>query len=246
MRIAILSDIHGNLLALQAVVADLERRQVNRVVNLGDHASGPLWPRETLEFLMQQPWMQISGNHERQLTQNDPAAHGASDHYAFTQLTPGQLRWLQDLPDNKCLDNHILLFHGTPTSDNIYLLESIEHGQTHLATPAEIAQRLGGARTQVMLCGHSHAPRLVRTSTGDIIINPGSVGLQGYTDDGPNPHIVQLGSPEARYAILEKRDEGWLVEFYAIPYNHTAAAEQAQRNGRADWESALRTGYISL
>jgi len=244
MRLAILSDIHGNLPALQAVITDLEHRQVNQVVNLGDHASGPLWPRETVEFLMRQPWTQIAGNHERQLTRNDPASHGASDHYAFTQLTAEQLHWLRELPASARIGEAILLFHGTPADDRVYLLESIAHGQVQLATQGEISLRLGNDRAKIMLCGHSHLPRLVHTLNGDLIVNPGSVGVQGYTDDGPQPHLVQLGSPEARYAILEQRGASWQVEFHVIPYDHRAAAEQAQRNGRADWESVLRTGCV--
>ena len=53
-KLALLSDIHGNLPALQQVVADLQRRGVERVYNLGDGISGPLWPAETAQFLMAQ------------------------------------------------------------------------------------------------------------------------------------------------------------------------------------------------
>jgi predicted phosphodiesterase len=82
-KIAILSDIHGNILALEKVVADIETRQVDRVFNLGDHISGPLFPKETLQFLMKQDWVHILGNHDRQLMNQDPQ-HGLSDKYAFS------------------------------------------------------------------------------------------------------------------------------------------------------------------
>lgn len=244
-RIAVLSDIHGNFPALQAVVADLKRRNVDLVLNLGDHVSGPLWPRETVEFLMQQSaWIQIAGNHERQLTRQDPAAHGASDRYAFSQLKPEQKQWLLKLPTTTQVEDEILLFHGTPSNDNVYLLETVAYGQIQLASPTELAQRLDGAQAHVMLCGHSHVPRVVRHQDGVLIVNPGSVGLQGYTGDWPEAHVVQVGSPEARYAILEKRAGNWQVEQFAIPYDHHLAAEQARQNGRQDWEVALKTGYI--
>lgn len=64
MRIAVLSDIHGNLGSLQAVVDDFAGRAVDAVVNLGDSLSGPLLPRETAGFLMAQDWVQLRGNHE--------------------------------------------------------------------------------------------------------------------------------------------------------------------------------------
>jgi predicted phosphodiesterase len=67
MSIAVVSDIHGNLAAIEAVAADIRRRGVDTVVNLGDSLSGPLLPRETAQFLMGQGWTHIAGNHERQL-----------------------------------------------------------------------------------------------------------------------------------------------------------------------------------
>ena len=67
-RIAVLSDIHGNLPALTAVLDDVARHAPDLVLNLGDHASGPLWPRETLELLRRQTWVQIAGNHDRTLS----------------------------------------------------------------------------------------------------------------------------------------------------------------------------------
>ena len=52
MRIAVIADIHGNLPALEAVLADIQRRNVDRTINLGDCVSGPLWPREVCDLLM--------------------------------------------------------------------------------------------------------------------------------------------------------------------------------------------------
>lgn len=61
MRIALLSDIHGNLAALEAVAADIELRGVDQVANLGDSLSGPLLPLETARFLMAQDWIHLAG-----------------------------------------------------------------------------------------------------------------------------------------------------------------------------------------
>ena len=81
MRIAVLSDIHGNLPALQAVQADMARRGVDQVINCGDILSGPLWPRETGDELMALGWPTIAGNHERQLLACARRPGGASDQY---------------------------------------------------------------------------------------------------------------------------------------------------------------------
>ena len=86
MRIAILADIHGNVLALEAVFADLKFRNVDQVVNLGDCVSGPLWPRETAEFLRQLNWPTVRGNHDRWVTDWPPEKHNPSDAFAFQAL----------------------------------------------------------------------------------------------------------------------------------------------------------------
>jgi predicted phosphodiesterase len=243
-RIALLADIHGNLPALQAVVADLATHNVSQILNLGDHASGPLWPRDTVAFLMAQPWLQIAGNHERQLVTQDPASHGASDRYAWAELTAVQKEWLAVLPTTMPGPEGILLCHGTPTSDSHYLLESVERGVARLAAPAEITQRLGHQTAPVVACGHSHTPRLVTAADGTLLINPGSVGLPAYEHDEPELHLMQTGSPHARYAVLESSSGGWLATFRLVSYDHASAAAQAERNGRPEWARALMTGYV--
>ena len=82
IRIAAISDIHGNLGALEAVLDDIELRGVDRTVNLGDIVSGPLYPRETAAVLIKLGLPTIRGNHERQLLAPDRNAMGPSDRYA--------------------------------------------------------------------------------------------------------------------------------------------------------------------
>jgi predicted phosphodiesterase len=248
--LALLSDIHGNLPALQQVVADLQRRRVRRVFNLGDHLSGPLWPKETARFLMAddwvtQSWVHIQGNHDRQLVTQDPAGHGPSDRYAYQQLSEIELNWLRSLPPTLEVAGEFYLFHASPSSDTTYLLETVERGRTRLATPSEIENRLGGARAPLLLCGHTHTPRLVQLPDRTLIVNPGSVGLPAYDDLHPEYHVVETGSPHARYALLEKRNGAWQVELVAVEYDHHLSADRARQNGRPDWEVGLRTGFMN-
>ena len=243
-KVAVLSDIHGNIAALEAVVADLQTRYVDAVFNLGDHVSGPLWPKETIQLLMKQDWIQIKGNHERQLLGQNPQHHGPSDRYAFQALDQVELAWLASLPTSARVQNDFLLVHGTPSSDSIYFLETVECGHVRLAARAEITDRLGGVRSPIILCGHTHVPRVVETAENTLIVNPGSVGLSAYSDDTPEPHIVETGSPHARYAVVEKINGHWRVELIALPYDFRKAAELARKNGRPDWEVALQTGFM--
>ena len=116
MRIAVVSDIHGNLAALSAVVADFTRRGADQVVSLGDSLSGPLLPQETAQHLMAQDWVQLAGNHERQvLNLNDGS--GAADRYAHSQLTQTEFDWMASLPFVRPFQSDVVLCHGTPTSD---------------------------------------------------------------------------------------------------------------------------------
>ncbi len=253
MRIAFVSDIHGNLAALEAVAADIARRGADRVVNLGDNLSGPLLPRETAQWLMASGWLSLAGNHERQVLQLRPGHGGASDQYAHTQLTEVEFAWMRSLTHSLRLNDDVLLCHGSPRSDHEYLLETLDGPAVRAATPDEIAERLAGHSAPLMACGHTHVPRTVRldgpvgldgVAQAIVLLNPGSVGLQAYGDDHPVAHKVENGSPDARYAIAESTAQGWQVEHCTVPYDHESMAALAEQRGRLEWAHALRTGLM--
>lgn len=236
-RIAVLSDIHGNLPALEAVIADAETRGCTRFLNLGDILSGPLWPAETADYLMARDWPTIAGNHERQLLHVAPERMNASDAFARPLLSDPQLRWMAALPETLALEE-LFLCHGTPRSDIEHFLETVEPAGLRQATETEVAERLGDRAEPLTLCGHSHIPGFRRLANGRGVANPGSVGLQGFHDDYPFPHVVEGEDARARYAIVE---DG-AITFHAVAYDHSAAAAKAEREGRGDWARALTTG----
>lgn len=245
MRIAVLSDIHGNLPALEAVVRDLATRGVDAVVNLGDSLSGPLLPRETAEFLMAQDWMQLAGNHERQLLDFAPGRRGASDRHAHAQLGRAAFEWMAALQHAQPLNDEVFLCHGTPRSDLEYFLDTVEPPRVRAATSDEIEERLGLVSAAVVVCGHTHIPRVVQLQDGRLLVNPGSAGLQAYEDEHPAYHLVENHSPDARYAIIERQHGQWAAQLLAVPYDHAAVARLARRHGRPDWEAALLYGRMS-
>jgi len=244
LRLAVVSDIHGNLAALRAVVEDIERRGVDGIVNLGDSLSGPLLPRETAEFLMAQDWVHLAGNHERQLLEVPPERQGPSDRYAHDALDEAAFAWMRGLVHAKALDDEVFLCHGTPRSDVEPFLHTVDGPRMREASEAELEERLGTVRARVVACGHTHVPRVARTREGQLLVNPGSVGLQAYEGEG-GAYVVENGSPEARYAILERRAGAWSASLLAVPYDHAGAARLAAARRRADWESALATGTLS-
>jgi predicted phosphodiesterase len=244
MRIAALSDIHGNLFALDAVLADAGRRGVDLSVNLGDILSGPLLPAETAERLMTLDLPTIRGNHERQLLTRPPERLTASDRYAYDQLRDGHREWIEALPVVLRPITDVFMCHATPVSDVDCYLEDLVDGELRPAALATIESRSSACDAGLILCGHTHIPRVAHLSSGQIIVNPGSVGIQAYFGHDPAPHTVEVGSPHARYAIAERSSRGWTVELVAVPYDWDSAAEVARARGRDDWVRALKTGFV--
>ena len=239
-RYAILSDIHGNLPALEAVVADAEARGCDAFVNLGDTLSGPLWPNETADYLMALHWPTIAGNHERQVLTQPIDRMNDSDLFTRKRLTIEQMASHPPQPATMELTPDIFLCHGIPRSDLIHFLYSVDMSGLHDASEAEIAERAGDRTERLILCGHSHIPGERHLADGRRVVNPGSVGLHAFHDDHPVPYTVSVGDPKARYAIVE----GDVVTFRQVDYDNRAAAAKAEREGRMDWGIGLRLGKM--
>jgi len=257
MRLAAISDIHGNLPALEAVLADIAAHDVERIVNLGDILSGPLWGAATAERLMALGLPTIAGNHERQLLTLPRERMSASDAHTAAELQPRHREWLASLPPTLALSDEVFCCHGTPASDLVYFLETPVSGfdgvgrganGVRAATPLEATARAGAALHGVphglILCGHSHVPRLLQLADGRLIVNPGSVGLQGFDDDHVHRHVIETGAPHARYALMERGPAGWSVTLRAVAYDWEAAARRADQEQRPDWADALRSGFV--
>ena len=133
MRIAVVSDIHGNLKALEAVLADIATRSVDLIVNLGDALSGPLLPAECAHRLIPLMLPTIRGNHERQLLTLSSEEMGLSDRYTESCLRPDHCRWIAGFPESLWLLPGVLMVHGTPYSDVAYWLESVDENGLHPA-----------------------------------------------------------------------------------------------------------------
>jgi putative phosphoesterase len=242
MRIAVIADIHGNLRAFEAVQADLQAQSPDLVVNLGDHLSGPLQAAATAEALMATGYIHIRGNHDRQLLDRSVDAMGPSDRAAHARIDDRHRGWLRQLPATYEVGPGILLCHGSPSSDLAYLLENVNPNGRYIASAEEVLARIGDVRPALLLCGHTHIPRAIRTGQV-LIVNPGSVGLQAYDDDVPVRHYMENGSPHARYAILDRKGSDWRVSFIAVEYDWHAASKEAAAADRPDWAHALATGY---
>jgi putative phosphoesterase len=239
-RLAVLADVHGNVWALEAVLADIRRRGADEVIDLGDVLYGPLDPAGTAELHRGAGITAVRGNQDRVLGEPLSAAPNPTMSFVHDVLPPDQLAWVAGLPVR--LDREDLRFcHGTPDHDDVYLLETVSATGVSLKAEKEIEALLGPDPAEVTFCGHSHVPRVVAVGSR-LVVNPGSVGLPAYDHDAPWPHVMEAGSPHARYALLSRGVEGWHIEQVLVPYPWKEAAARARRNGRPDWAEWIETG----
>ncbi len=237
MRLAVLSDIHGNLLALEAVLADLARRGHDAIVNCGDCVTSPLWPAETLALLDARAIPTVRGNHDRWIAERPYGEMTRTMRFVHDALAPAQRAALGALPATLGVADGVLAVHGTPASDTEYLLEEEVEGRLRLVNASQLARRLGDAPPSLVLCGHSHLQHVARAG-GTLVVNPGSVGCPRSADN-PDPPSNEAVSPHARYAIATGGAHGWTVELFAIAYDFGAVAARARANGRDDWAGAF-------
>jgi diadenosine tetraphosphatase ApaH/serine/threonine PP2A family protein phosphatase len=245
MRFAAIADVHGNFLALDAVIADIRAQRIDDIVNLGDMASGPLDARRTLDTLMALDAVNVRGNHDRYLIDRPPEKMGSWDRPAFEQIDSRHLDWLRQIPATRVYRDQVFLCHATPADDESYWLDRVSpDGTIGIADIAAIERAAEGISQSLILCAHTHIPRAVRLGDGRMIVNPGSAGCPGFRDTRPYPHVVQAGTPDASYAILELSAGRWHVTFRHVPYDHDAMAELARQNGRPDLAAPLATGWV--
>ncbi len=245
MTFAILADIHGNADALEAVFDDMQALGVTNAVNLGDHFSGPLDASRTFDLLATRNFPSLRGNHDRWLIEQKPSEMGPSDKTAFDQLNRAALDWIRDLPQTLTLFGDVFACHGTPTSDLSYWMERVDDdGTVRPASLTEIEVEAAGLKASLILCAHTHLPRIARLPDGRVIVNPGSVGCPAYDDDHPVFHVMQTGTPNASYALAERRDGAWLLTLRSVPYDSRRMVEMARASGREEWAQALDTGWI--
>ena len=202
MRIALISDIHGNKVALDAVVADIAAHKIDQIVCLGDVATMGPNPRGVLAELRRLGCTCILGNHDEFMlddqlihTYTEAAIVVEAVDWCRAQLEAADFEFIETFVEGLTLDlgdgQVLQLFHGTPNSNMIDVLAT--------TAPADLDDMLDGNRATVMAGGHTHI-QMMRQHKGILLVNPGSVGL-------PFVEYVQGKAPElmghAEYAIIE-------------------------------------------
>ena len=245
MKLAAISDIHSNSAALEAALSDIERRGINQIVNLGDSLSGPFDARRTADRLLSLDLITVRGNHDRQLIDRPVKGMGVWEHWAIFDLTDAHIDWLKALPLTTTIRD-VFLCHATPERDDENWLDRRGKGDQMIQRDmAAVEERAKGIDHPVILCGHTHTPRIVRLSDGRMIVNPGSVGCPAYVDTRKTPHFIhQTGAPDARYAILENVMGRWQADLISVPYDANDMVDLARAKGAENWDQAITKGWF--
>jgi len=241
VKIAVISDIHGNKDALKAVLEDIKYKSIDKIYNLGDTLYGPLFPLETYEMIKSTDIKSVSGNCDRILLQSSP--ENPTVQYVLDMLTEEHKSWLMNLPFSIQTDDFYFC-HASPENDELYMLNEITPNAVTLKQPEEIMKLVKDIPQNIIFCGHSHLPTIVFLPNNKIIINPGSVGLPAYEEDEPFYYKIESGTPFANYTVVEKRNGEWIIEQLSIPYDTTEVIKQSEGQNRSDWARALKYGRV--
>lgn len=237
MRIALISDIHGNLVAFETVLAALDREPVDEIVCLGDVATLGPQPRQVMERLLTLDARVVLGNHDTFLLKPDLSrTYMNLDWFTDTinwcaeQLLPSDFEYLRTFRPliEISLENgaSLLCFHGSPKSNIDNILAT---------TPGdELDDMLTGHKATIMACGHTHV-QMLRQHRGQTIVNVGSVGM-------PFEQMPFTGEPRllpwAEYAILNWSNGIVNIELRRVPVDLESVKKAALSSSMpraADW-----------
>jgi putative phosphoesterase len=235
MRVALISDIHGNDVALRAVLADIERHGVDQIVCLGDVATLGASPQRSIDLLVALNCPCIMGNHDAFLLEPGLVE-------AYTQAAPviDAINWCREQLSQESFDYlktfkpiaelalgsaSMLLYHGSPRSNVEDILAT---------TPAELLDTLFEEQQAVVMAGgHTHV-QMLRQHRGRLVLNVGSVGMpfKAYVA-GARPTILA----HAEYVVVEETRGVVGTSLYRVPLDKTALRDSLaqSKNPLREW-----------
>ncbi len=229
--LALLSDLHANLPALEAVLTQIRRQRPDAVYVLGDMVNGCAWPAETLDLVLDQGWPMLLGNHDdavlqlgtpRMEARYDDRRRYATLWWTRARLSAPHLALLAALPLTCGLTfpdaPPLRLIHGLPGNFFVGFRPDSPEGWA--------VRQLTGVTEPLVAGGHTHVP-MVRTFGGWTVVNSGSVGAS-YD-----------GDPRAAYVWLTGAARGWRAQICRVVYNWAAVDAGYRASGLAREANAL-------
>ncbi len=249
MRVGLISDVHGNTLALDAVLNDISQRGVDLICCLGDVAANGPDPAGAVDRIIGLACPVVMGNTDADMVSvpdwwHDPAAAGVPDAakrvidislWCASQLSEAHMKFLAGLPKTVEIDlgeaGLLLAFHGSPKS----AIDII----TATTPPDELDRMLAHSEGSVLAGGHTHVPMVRRHGTMTII-NPGSVGppfaAYGYAGDIPV-------MAHAAYTLITTNGSELSIELRQVPIDQEQLSRQVNASGMPHgvWWLGLRS-----
>ena len=198
MRIAIVSDIHGNLMALDAVVSDIERQGVDQVWCGGDIGWAGPWASECIARVREYGWPTVRGNADVWITGDPQTITDPEKRITFEEIarqhniSEDDARWLANLPIGHSGPGSLLLVHGTPASPF-----DAPDADSPAASFEPFEDQAG-----VTIFGHVHKAFVRRLHNGTLVVNAGSVGLPL---DGPTACYLIVDSTGPELTLIHRR-----------------------------------------
>ena len=217
MKLAVISDIHGNHFGLRAVLKRIKSFKINKVLILGDFVGYYYWPEKVINMLSKFDCSAVAGNHEFLLKKSMEdknflhqvnVKYGNGIEQAIKKLSKKEIEWLTNLPENKII--HIeketfFLCHGSPWNNNEYVYPN---------KFCKFKHRYSDYPYRWILQGHTHYP-MIKKNEDSIIINPGSVGQP------------RDGSGKAQWAMIDIKNR--ITKFFNEVYNSEELLETVEK-----------------
>lgn len=235
LRLAVISDVHGNAFALEAVLADLRACAPDLLANLGDQIEGSADPARALEMQRQLHAAEVRGNNEEKLWPGGRRTPLTRQIGAWLemQVAAPELGRLAALPlTARLAGGAVLACHGTPESawdSLLWVWQSTgqESGFYRARDPRQLWTLVEPCAAELVVCGHTHRPGGTRVRD-TLVVNAGAVSDQ--VD----------GDPRARWTLFERRAGRWTVDFRAVPYDVAAAVAWSRAHSPfGDFEAQL-------
>ncbi|MFZ2089526.1 MAG: metallophosphoesterase family protein [Desulfobaccales bacterium] len=237
MRLALISDVHSNLHALEKVLAQLKREDVDLVLNLGDTVGYNANPNECLEMLQSAEVLSLAGNHDLALLNVELAEFFNIIAYqaivwAREHVRPEFREYIANLPLTRDGQDYVAC-HGTPSSPDSYI-------NYHFQGKKVLKALNKGLGLKVCFFGHTHRRALwykdIRGKVALQPITPGKIFLDRNWHYLINPGSVgqpRGGSPEAAFAVFD--DQDFSIQYLSVPYDVTAAQDAILKAGLPDY-----------